>query len=69
MLPVNATGILLIALGLGLLILEVKVPSFGVLGIGGLVSLIVGAVMITSEVPGVQRQLSASSCRRRSACP
>jgi membrane-bound serine protease (ClpP class) len=52
-LPVNATGLLLIALGIGLLILEVKVPSFGVLGIGGVISLIVGAVMITSEVPGV----------------
>ncbi len=53
-LPVNATGVLLIALGIGLLIIEVKVPSFGILGIGGLVSLIVGAVMITSEVPGVR---------------
>ena len=52
-LPVNATGILLIILGVGLLILEVKVPSFGVLGVGGIISLVVGAVMITSEVPGV----------------
>ena len=52
-LPVNTTGILLIVLGIGLLLLEVKVPSFGVLGIGGLISLMVGAVMVTSEVPGV----------------
>jgi membrane-bound serine protease (ClpP class) len=52
-LPVNATGILLIILGLALLLLEIKVPSFGVLGIGGIVSLVVGAVMVTSEVPGV----------------
>jgi membrane-bound serine protease (ClpP class) len=52
-LPVNATGILLIVLGIALLLLEVKVPSFGVLGVGGVISLMVGAVMVTSEVPGV----------------
>jgi membrane-bound serine protease (ClpP class) len=51
--PVNVTGMLLIALGVALLIFEVKVPSFGVLGIGGVISLVVGSVMITSEVPGV----------------
>jgi membrane-bound serine protease (ClpP class) len=50
---VNASGLLLIALGLTLLILEIKVPSFGVLGVGGIVSLIVGSIMITSHVPGV----------------
>jgi membrane-bound serine protease (ClpP class) len=52
-LPVNATGILLIILGLGLLLLEIKVPSFGVLGIGGIVALVAGAVLLTNEVPGV----------------
>jgi membrane-bound serine protease (ClpP class) len=51
--PVNVIGILLVILGVALLILEVKVPSFGVLGIGGLVSLLIGSVMITNEVPGV----------------
>jgi membrane-bound serine protease (ClpP class) len=52
-LPVNITGILLIVLGVGLLVLEVTVPSFGVLGIGGLVALLAGAVMVTREVPGI----------------
>lgn len=52
-LPVNATGILLIVLGMGLLLLELKVPSFGVLGVGGVISLAAGAVLVTSEVPGV----------------
>jgi membrane-bound serine protease (ClpP class) len=52
-LPVDTTGILLIVLGIALLLLEVKVPSFGVLGIGGIVSLVVGAVMVTNDVPGV----------------
>jgi len=52
-LPVNTTGLLLIAFGLGLLILELKVPSFGVLGIGGTVSLLVGSIMLTREIPGL----------------
>jgi membrane-bound serine protease (ClpP class) len=52
-LPVNTTGILLIVLGLALLLLEVKVPSFGVLGIGGVISLVMGAVLLTNEVPGL----------------
>jgi membrane-bound serine protease (ClpP class) len=53
-LPMNTTGILLIVLGVALLILEVKVPSFGVLGIGGLIALVAGSVMVTSEVPGIR---------------
>ena len=52
-LPVNTTGMLLIVFGLALLILELKVPSFGVLGIGGTVSLVLGSVMMTRTVPGV----------------
>jgi membrane-bound serine protease (ClpP class) len=52
-LPINTTGILLIILGIGLLLLELKVPSFGALGVGGVVALLVGSVMITSEVPGI----------------
>jgi membrane-bound serine protease (ClpP class) len=52
-LPVNTIGILLIAFGIGLLVLELKIPSFGALGIGGTIALLVGAVMITSEVPGL----------------
>ena len=53
-LPVNTIGLLLILFGLALLILELKVPSFGALGIGGAVSLVVGSVMMTrNTVPGV----------------
>jgi membrane-bound serine protease (ClpP class) len=53
-LPVDTTGLLLVIFGLGLLILELKVPSFGVLGVGGTISLLIGSVMLTSEVPGVR---------------
>jgi len=52
-LPVNTTGVLLIVFGLALLLLELKVPSFGALGIGGTVSLVIGSVMMTRTVPGV----------------
>ena len=51
-LPINTTGLLLIVFGIGLLVLELKIPS-GVLGVGGTVALIVGAVMMTGTVPGV----------------
>jgi membrane-bound serine protease (ClpP class) len=57
-LSVNTTGLLLIVLGMGLLVLEIKVASFGVLGIGGAISLLLGSVMLTSSVPGVRVNLS-----------
>lgn len=53
-LPVNAVGFLLLAFGLGLLVLELKVPSFGVLGIGGTAAMLIGSVMITRDIPGIQ---------------
>jgi membrane-bound serine protease (ClpP class) len=52
-LPVNTTGVLLVVFGLALLLLELKVPSFGALGIGGTLSLVIGSVMMTRTVPGV----------------
>jgi len=51
--PVNIAGLLLIVFGVALLIIEIKVPSFGVLGLGGILSLAVGALMLPGEVPGV----------------
>jgi membrane-bound serine protease (ClpP class) len=53
-LPVNTIGLLLVLFGLALLVLELKVPSFGVLGIGGTLSLLFGSLMLTREVPGVR---------------
>ena len=58
-LPVNATGLLLILFGIGLLVAELKVPSFGALGVGGAISLFFGSVLATRSVPGVQVGLSA----------
>jgi membrane-bound serine protease (ClpP class) len=55
--PVNTAGLLLVIFGVALLILEVKVPSFGALGIGGTLSLLLGSIMMTREVPGVSVSL------------
>lgn len=53
-LPVNTIGLLLVIFGVALLVLELKVPSFGALGIGGTISLLIGSVMLTGDVPGVR---------------
>lgn len=53
-LPVNTVGLLLIMFGVALLVLELKVPSFGALGIGGTVGLLIGSLMITEDIPGVR---------------
>lgn len=45
-LPINYAGVLLILFGIMLLILEVKFASYGVLGIGGVVSFVLGSMML-----------------------
>ena len=55
--PIDVTGLLLIVFGLGLLILELTVPSFGILGIGGIAALVIGSIMATDAVPGVRIHL------------
>jgi len=52
-LPVSTAGLLLMALGIGLLVLEVKIASFGALGVGGAVSLVLGSMMLTRDMPDV----------------
>ncbi|KIQ96099.1 nodulation protein NfeD [Lysobacter sp. A03] len=52
-LPVNYAGVALIALGVLLMGLEFSVPSFGALGIGGVVALVVGSlILFDTDVPG-----------------
>lgn len=52
-LSVNYAGLALIALGIILIISEVFVPSFGALGIGGIVAFVFGSIiLIDTEVPG-----------------
>ena len=57
-LPVNYAGLLLIVFGLSLLVLEVKVPSYGVLTAGGLASLLFGSmILMDSSEPELQLNL------------
>jgi membrane-bound serine protease (ClpP class) len=45
-LPINLAGLLLIFLGVGLLITEAFVTSYGILGVGGVVSLVIGSLFL-----------------------
>ncbi|MCU7853119.1 MAG: nodulation protein NfeD [Candidatus Thiodiazotropha sp. (ex Monitilora ramsayi)] len=45
-LPINYAGVALILLGLALMIAEAFVPSFGALGIGGVVAFIIGSLIL-----------------------
>lgn len=54
LLPLNYAGIGLILLGLALIVAEAFAPSFGILGIGGTVALVLGAViLVDTDVPGI----------------
>ncbi len=57
-LPINLVGLLLILVGFILLILEIKVPSYGILTIGGVVALFLGSVMlIDTTLPALKISL------------
>ena len=47
--PVNSAGVLLIVLAIGLFAAEVKVHSYGLLTVGGLVAMILGAMMLVNS--------------------
>lgn len=58
-LPVNYAGLLLIILAIILFILEVKVVSHGLLTIGGIISMLIGSLMlIESSAPFMKLSLS-----------
>jgi len=61
LLPVNLAGLLLIVLALALFILEAKYPSHGVLGVGGIVAMLLGALMLVrSPLTGAGVSLGAA---------
>jgi membrane-bound serine protease (ClpP class) len=61
LLPINSVGVLLILVGLGLLALEVKVTSHGVLGAGGILALVLGALLLVrSPWPQARIRLSTA---------
>jgi len=52
LLPVNYVGLGFMLLGIGLLIAESLIPSFGILGFGGIISFVLGSVfLIDSDLP------------------
>ncbi len=54
-LPVNYAGLLLILFSIILFIAEIKVPSYGMLTVGGVVSLVFGSIMLFKDsIPFIQ---------------
>ena len=57
-LPINYVGLILILLAIAMFILEVKVHSFGALAAGGIVSMIIGSMMlINAPIPELKPSL------------
>lgn len=55
MLPVSYAGLALLLLGIALMVAEAFSPSFGILGLGGIVAFALGSVMLMdTETPGYQ---------------
>jgi membrane-bound serine protease (ClpP class) len=60
-LPVNFAGLLLIALALALFVLEAKYPTHGILGVGGVISMVLGAMaLIRTPLTGMGVSLLTS---------
>jgi membrane-bound serine protease (ClpP class) len=53
LLPINWAGVLLLAIGAALMLAEAFIPSFGALGVGGIIAFIAGGVfLMDTEAPG-----------------
>ena len=63
--PVNWAGLLLIVLAMGLFAAEVKVASYGLLTVSGLVAMILGAMMLVdAPIPEMRLSLCHPASRR-----
>ncbi len=56
-LPVNYAGLLLIGLAIIFFIAEIKVTSYGMLSIGGLISMTIGSIMLFEDIGGLSLKL------------
>jgi len=57
-LPINYVGLGLILLAIGLFILEIKIQSYGILSVGGILAMIIGSIMlIDAPIPELQPSL------------
>jgi membrane-bound serine protease (ClpP class) len=59
-LPINWAGVGLLVLSLALFVLEAKIPSHGMLGIGGAVSMVLGALLLVNGPPDMRIHLSTA---------
>jgi membrane-bound serine protease (ClpP class) len=58
-LPIDYIGLLLILLSIGFFIAEIKIQGFGAFGVGGIVSFILGSIMlINSPIPEMRPTMS-----------
>jgi len=59
LLPINYAGAVLVMLGIGLMVAEAHIGSFGVIGVGGIVAFVIGAIMMFPPgAPGFALSLS-----------
>jgi membrane-bound serine protease (ClpP class) len=59
LLPISYAGMALILLGIGLMVAEAFEPSFGILGIGGVVAFVIGSIILMdTDAPGFGIDLS-----------
>ncbi len=59
-LPINFAGLFLMLLAFGLFIAEVKVQSYGILTVGGIVSLLLGSsILFDSKLPGMEVSMNS----------
>jgi len=57
-LPLNYVGLILILLAIGLFILEIKVQSYGILSVGGIIAMVIGSIMlIDAPIPELRPSL------------
>jgi membrane-bound serine protease (ClpP class) len=55
LLPINYAGAALVLLGVGLMVAEAHIGAFGVIGIGGIIAFVIGAIMMfPSGAPGFE---------------
>jgi membrane-bound serine protease (ClpP class) len=59
-LPINWAGVGLLVLSLALFVLEAKIASHGILGIGGTISMVLGALLLVNGPPEMRIHLSTA---------
>jgi membrane-bound serine protease (ClpP class) len=59
-LPINWTGVALLVLALALFVLEAKFTSHGMLGIGGTISMVLGALLLVNGPPELRIHISTA---------